>query len=193
MSLYPKIKSVFLFSKAFRRFESSLDQSFYTDARKYEFRTQYLNKGLKMRNFFIGLITIIVSMSAYAGPKEDAFQVLQKWIKAFSSSDVDTIVSLYAPDVMFFGTGSKALITKEADIRKYFEQALLNNRPRGAELGDYSGRVLSDNAVVFAGLDTLSGVKDGETTIAQGRWTFVMLKGQQGWKIAHFHRSAKPN
>ena len=34
--------------------------------------------------------------TAIAGPKEDAFDILEKWTKAFMNSDVDGIVALYA-------------------------------------------------------------------------------------------------
>ena len=131
--------------------------------------------------------------AAVAGPKEEALQVLEKWTKAFTESDVDGIVKLYAPDALFFGTGSKTLVTKPEEIRKYFEQALLNNRPRGATLGTHSATVLSDSAVVVTGLDTVTGVRDGTPFSASGRVTFVVAKRGSDWQIVHFHRSAIPN
>src|SRR5262245_6902024 len=85
--------------------------------------------------------------TAIAGPKEDALQVLDKWTKAFSDSDVNGIVKLYAPDAVFLGTGSKTVVVKPEEIRTYFEQALLSNRPRGATLNSYSAMVLSDTVV----------------------------------------------
>ena len=129
---------------------------------------------------------------ATAGPKEDALQVLEKWTKAFSDSDVDGIIKLYAPDTTFLGTGSKTVVVKSEEIRKYFEQALLNNRPRGAKLDSYSATVLSDIAVLFTGLDTVTGVRDGTPFSANGRVTFVVAKRGAGWQIVHFHRSAMP-
>jgi len=80
----------------------------------------------------IGLAVIalvVVFSSAFAGPKEDALLVVQKWGKAFVESDVDGILKLYAPNALFFGTGSQTLVTRPEDVRKYFEQALLVNRP----------------------------------------------------------------
>src|SRR5215510_7040341 len=77
--------------------------------------------------------------SALAGPKEDALTVLEKWTKAFAASDVDGIVKLYASDALFVGTASKAVVVKPEGIRSYFENALLNNRPRGATLNNYEG------------------------------------------------------
>ena len=131
--------------------------------------------------------------TAIAGPKEDALQVLEKWTRAFSDSDVDAIVRLYASDTTFMGTGSKTVVVDEAEIRRYFEQALLNNRPRGATLNSYSTTVLSDTAVLFAGVDTVTGVRDGKPTSANGRVTFVVAKRGAQWQIVHFHRSAMPN
>jgi uncharacterized protein (TIGR02246 family) len=139
----------------------------------------------------VSLITLVCS-TATAGPKEDALQVLEKWTKAFTDSDVDGIVKLYAPDTTFLGTGSKTVVVKPEEIRKYFEQALLNNRPRGAKLDSYSATVLSDSAVLFTGLDTVTGVRDGTPFSANGRVTFVVAKRGAEWQIVHFHRSAMP-
>jgi uncharacterized protein (TIGR02246 family) len=130
--------------------------------------------------------------SAIAGPKEDALQVLEKWTKAFTDSDVDGIVKLYASDALFLGTGSKTVVVKPEEIRKYFEQALLNNRPRGASLDSHAAMVLSDTAVVVTGLDTVTGVRDGKPFSNNGRVTFVVAKRGADWQIVHFHRSAMP-
>ena len=131
--------------------------------------------------------------TAIAGPKEEALQVVQNWTKAFTESDVDAIVKLCAPDALFFGTSSKTLVTKTEDIRKYFEAALLTNRPRSATVGDHSVAVLSDTAVAVTGLDTVTQTKEGKTISANGPTTFVVAKGDAGWQIVHFHRSAMPN
>ena len=131
--------------------------------------------------------------TAIAGPKEDALQVVEKWAKAFTDSDVDGIVKLYAPDALFLGTGGKTVVVKPEEIRKYFEQALLSNRPRGAKLDSNSAMVVSDTAVVVTGLDTVTGVRDGKPTSANGRVTFVVGKRGSDWQIVHFHRSAMPN
>src|SRR5262245_59634913 len=131
--------------------------------------------------------------SAVAGPKEDALAVLESWTKAFAASDVDGIVKLYAPDALFLGTASEAVVVQPEGIRSYFENALLNNRPPGATLKDYAATVLSDAAVIITGLDTVTGVRDGQPFSANGRVTFVVAKRGSDWQIVHFHRSAMPN
>ena len=141
----------------------------------------------------VTLLFASLCSSAIAGPKEDALQVVEKWTKAFTESNVDDIVKLYAPDAIFFGTGSKTLVTNTADIRKYFEAALLTNRPRSATVGDHAFVVLSETAVVVTGLDTTTQTRDGKTISGNGRTTFVVAKRDPGWQIVHFHRSAMPN
>ncbi|MGE9010719.1 SgcJ/EcaC family oxidoreductase [Leptospira interrogans] len=130
--------------------------------------------------------------TAAADSKTDALQIIDRWAKAFSASDVDAIVKLYAPDALFMGTGSKVVVTKPEGIRTYFENALLNNRPRGATLNSHESMVLSDNAVLVTGLDTVTGVRDGNPTSASGRVTFVVAKRGADWQIVHFHWSAMP-
>lgn len=142
--------------------------------------------------FAVALVASLCS-SAIAGPKEDALQVVEKWAQAFTDSDVDGIVKLYAPDALFLGTGSKTVVATPDGIRKYFEQALLTNRPRGARLDSSAVMVVSDTAVVVTGLDTVTGVRDGNPISANGRVTFVIGKRGAQWQIVHFHRSAMPN
>jgi hypothetical protein len=138
-------------------------------------------------------LLVVLSSASVAGPREDALQVLEKWAKAFTDSDVDAIVKLHAPDVLFMGTASKSVVTQTAGVRAYFENALLNNRPRSAKLTDSKVVVLSDSAVAVSGLDLLTGVRDGSTFSATGRVTFVVAKRGADWQIVQFHRSPVPN
>jgi uncharacterized protein (TIGR02246 family) len=138
-------------------------------------------------------LLVLLSTAAIAGPKEEALQLLEKWAKAFTDSDVDAIVKLHAPDALFMGTASKSVVTQTAGIRAYFENALLNNRPRGAKLTDYKILEVSETAVAISGLDMLTGVRDGNPFSTTGRVTFVIAKRGQDWQIVQFHRSPVPN
>ena len=129
--------------------------------------------------------------TAMAGPREEALQVVEKWSKAFTESDVDGMVKLYAPDALFFGTSSKALLTKPDEIRKYFERALSTGRV-DRKL-DSSVMVLSDTVVVVTGLETVTGVRGEKPFSGTGRVTFVVAKRGSDWQVAHFHRSRLPN
>jgi uncharacterized protein (TIGR02246 family) len=135
---------------------------------------------------------ILVSSDAFAGPKEDALSVLEKWTTAFAASDVDGIVKLYAPDALFMGTGSKTVVKDTADIKKYFEDALLTRRPRSAPINSSEVMVLSDTVVLVTGLNDSMGVLDEKPFSNPGRVTFVVAKRGSEWLIVHFHRSAMP-
>jgi uncharacterized protein (TIGR02246 family) len=146
-----------------------------------------------MRKFFCTAILLgSVCTAAIAGPKEDAMLVVERWTQAFTASDVDAIVGMYATDAVFMGTGTKTIVTQPQVIRKYFETALVGNRKFVASLVDSSVVALNDSTVVVTGLDKLSVTVDGKTQDLLGRVTFVLSKQDAGWKIVHFHRSAMP-
>jgi uncharacterized protein (TIGR02246 family) len=131
------------------------------------------------------------SSSAITGPTEDALQVLDKWVHAFNSSDIEGIVSLYAPDALFIGTGSKEVGASPEYFRNYF-QSLKRDMPRGATLESYSALELSNTVVLVSGMDTVSGTKDGVIFQRPGRTSFVLTKRDEKWQIVQFHRSAMP-
>lgn len=131
--------------------------------------------------------------TAAAGPREDALAVVERWVAAFTASDIDAIVALHAPDALFIGTGSRSVINDPAAVRTYFERALLNNRPRSAKLGEHMVTVVSDSTVIVTGLDTVTSTRDGIRTSAVGRVTFVIARRAATWEIVHFHRSALPD
>lgn len=139
-----------------------------------------------------GVLVVAAASHAVAGPEEDAMQVVQKWAAAFNASDVDAIVSLYAPDALFLGTGSRTVVLDSAGIRQYFERALLTDRPRGATLLSHTSRVLDDGAVVITGLDETTATREGKIISNPGRVTFVVARRGAEWKIIHFHRSGVP-
>ena len=145
-----------------------------------------------MRTFLMLLWLLAFSAPSFAGPKEEALAVLDKWVAAFAASDVDAITRLNAPDVLFMGTGSKTVVTDPAEIKKYFEGALLTRRPRAAPISSSEVMVVSDSVVVIAGLNTSTGVQDGKAFANPGRVSFVIAKRGDEWKIVHFHRSAMP-
>jgi uncharacterized protein (TIGR02246 family) len=141
----------------------------------------------------LSAMTLAASVSlAHAGPKEDAYQVVEKWSKAFTASDVDAITRLYAPDALMIGTLGKVVLTKPEDIRKYFDIALNTNKPRAASLNSSEALVVDDATLVITGLDTFTGVKDGQPVIGMGRVTFVVAKRGSDWLIVHLHRSPLP-
>jgi uncharacterized protein (TIGR02246 family) len=146
-----------------------------------------------LRRWLASLLLLSACRAAPPNPTSDALAVVQRWATAFNESNVDAIVSLYAPDALFYGTGSKSLVTTPEGIRSYFETGLNRDKPRGAQLLEHSVQVVSDEVVVVTGKDRVSGTKDGSVYYAEGRVTFVLQKRGSSWLIAHFHRSTMPS
>ena len=145
-----------------------------------------------MKKLVVAILSIaVMHQTAIAGPKEDAFQVIEQFKRAFDASDVEGIVKLYAPDAIFLGTVSPKVITTTAEIDQYF-QALRQFTPRSIVIEEHSALVISENAVLFAGFDTFSQTREGKTVEAPARFTFLIMKGDQGWRIRHFHSSTRP-
>jgi uncharacterized protein (TIGR02246 family) len=139
----------------------------------------------------IGVLLVAAPVTAAADPKEEAFQVVQQFKSAFDASDVQGVVKLFAPDAVFLGTISPKIITTTADVDQYF-QGLKQFMPRQVRIEDYSTMVLSDRAVLFAGFDTFSQTREGKVVETPARFTLLITKGDQGWRISHFHSSVRP-
>ena len=61
-----------------------------------------------------------VSSLAYAGPTEDASAVIDQWVAAFNSGDVEKMVATYAPDATLYGTLNPNLASGHEALRTYF-------------------------------------------------------------------------
>lgn len=123
---------------------------------------------------------------------EAARDLLEKWIHAINTYDLEAVMSLYAPDALFFGTSSQSLLTKSDDIKKYFAQAFVNFRPLTASIGDYAVTQITNSTLAISGLDHWSITQSGKTVAVDGRLTLVIKKEATLWKIVNFHRSAMP-
>lgn len=141
----------------------------------------------------LSMMALLASVSsASAGPKEEAYQVVENWGKAFTEADVDGIAKLYAPDASMIGTSGKAVLTKPEQIRDYFNLALNTGKPRTAKLISSEAVVIDNTTVVIAGFDTITSVKDGQPVVGMGRVTFVVARREANWMIVHLHRSPLP-
>ena len=145
-----------------------------------------------MRKFLLAFAMLLIwPVTAFAGPKEEALQVVEQFKKAFDASDAEGVVKLFASDAVFLGTVSPILATSTDQIGKYF-QGLPQCVACSVTIEEYSTIVVSDNAVLFAGLNTFSRTRDGNVIKTPARFTLLITKTDQGWRISHFHSSARP-
>jgi len=75
---------------------------------------------------------------------------------------------------------------------KYFVDGLAVDKPRRVDIENYQALQLSEAAFVFSGQNKFVRTKDGKESEAPARFSFVVTKGPDGWRISHFHSSLRP-
>src|SRR5262245_22121217 len=116
--------------------------------------------GLAARAFLLAWsLFIIEPVAAVAGPKEDAFQVIEQFKSTFDASDDQRSVKLFSPDAFFLGNGGPKPNTKNGNVGCYF-QGIKTNPPRKITVEEFSTLVVSENGVVFRGFDVFGMTKD---------------------------------
>jgi uncharacterized protein (TIGR02246 family) len=110
--------------------------------------------------------------------------LLEKWIEAFNSRDLDRHMALYLEDATLFGSVDELQVGRDR-IRAYFERrppavkVLAYPMPRLAELGPDVAVTAGD--VEFA---------DGEEPMPY-RMTWVLVRREGNWRIAQHHGSPR--
>ncbi len=141
----------------------------------------------KHAHILLLLQLILVPMIAVAGPAEDANAVVDRWSAAYSSNDPDAVVRNYWPDAILLGTVSPVMSEGTEAIRTYFS-ALKGSGNKNA-IGDKRTIVLGDNAAVVAGFYLFTRMADGKPVPAPSRFTMLVVKRGDEWRIAHHHSS----
>jgi len=144
--------------------------------------------------YFACVLLLIYSTLTQAGPKEDALAAYQQFFKAFTTDNHDQLVALFAPDALFYGTGSAELVTTQEGVRKYFVAALSGTR--GAVMArpfEQTALQLTDTTVAISGKWQSERTQDGKmVTNGPSRNTVVMQKRGERWLIVQFHNSPTP-
>jgi uncharacterized protein (TIGR02246 family) len=124
-----------------------------------------------------------------AGPTGDAGSVVDRWVTAFNSNDVDALVNLYAVDAILLG--STGLILQEGieAIRGYF--ARLANSGDKVAIGDRKIIMPDDNVSYATGFYEFSAVRNGEVKKSWAGFSIILVKHTNDWLIAHHHSSER--
>ena len=133
------------------------------------------------------MVLIASVSSAQAGPKQAAYQVVEKWGKAFGDADVDGIASLYAPDALMFGTAGKTVLTKPEQIRIILNSLSLASR--ALPNSRFGCPCIDDNTVVITRVHIPA---KGQTNGSPWPRHLVVAKRGSAWMIVHLHRSPLP-
>jgi hypothetical protein len=77
---------------------------------------------------FVLLLALMFPGAVHARPKEDALAAYEKFFEYFATDIHDQLVTVFSPDVIFFGTIPPKVSTTPDDARKCFVKALTRSR-----------------------------------------------------------------
>ena len=141
-------------------------------------------KFLKILVVSVALLTVTLT---FAGAPEDAEAALARWSAAYTSNDVEAIVASYWSDAILLGTVSPVMSEGESAIRSYFTPVYKSGNRN--LIGERRMIVLDDSAVLIAGFYEFTRMKDGVAVPGPSRFTMLMVKRGNEWRIRHHHSS----
>jgi uncharacterized protein (TIGR02246 family) len=147
-----------------------------------------------VRRVAVMYVLFMTCTPVFAGPKEDALAAYHRFFELFTTDNYDQVAALFAPDALFYGTGSPEVVTTPEGIRQYFVGALTGKRGTvKATPFAQTALVLSDSIVAISGKWQSERTLDGKmVTAGPARNTVVMQKRGDQWLIVQFHNSPTP-
>lgn len=116
--------------------------------------------------------------------------VISQWAAAFSRPTSDEICALYAKDSVLMGTLSPFYRNTPELIKEYFD-GMLSLRERSVELSELHIQDYG-NSATCSGFYTFYWDSTDDRVDLDARFTFVLVKQDERWLIAHHHSSALP-
>jgi uncharacterized protein (TIGR02246 family) len=143
----------------------------------------------RFRSVLVLAMLMLMPILAIAGPADDAGSIVDRWVTAFNSNDVDALVSLYAPNAILLGSTDLTLKEGSEAIRGYF--ARLAKSGDQVVIGDRKIIVLNDNVSYVTGFYEFSAVRNGEVKKSLAGFSLVLVRLGSDWLIAHHHSSQR--
>jgi uncharacterized protein (TIGR02246 family) len=137
------------------------------------------------------LSSLLIAPIVFAGPKEDVSATTAKWADTLGEDNPNTILPLYAPDAVLWGTLSPTVRSDRAALHDYFVRAFAALPGLKVTFGEQLVRVYG-NTAINTGYYTFSFVKDGEQKTLPARYSFTFVKSGNTWLIVDHHSSAMP-
>ena len=110
--------------------------------------------------------------------------LLQRWIEAFNSHDLDSHMALYTEDATLFGSVDELQVGRNA-IRDYFGERASTVRVKAYPMPHV--RELEADVAVTAGFVEFA---DGDTP-SPYRMTWVLVRRNGNWRITQHHGSPR--
>ncbi len=137
------------------------------------------------------LVLSSISLTAWAGDKEDVAAATAKWAETFVNDDPAPILALYDQEAVLWGTLSPTRRDDPAAIRDYFVKAFAALPQHKVTFGDQLIRVYG-NTAINTGYYTFSFVKEGQAKTLPARYSFTYVNRGGNWMIVDHHSSAVP-
>jgi uncharacterized protein (TIGR02246 family) len=146
-----------------------------------------LRKIMRPARFVFLALVLVLPAAAQAGPAEEANAVVDRFSAAYNSNDPEEVVKLYTPDAILLGTVSPVISIGTDAIRKYF--SMIKGSGNRNSIQERHTIVLGDNAVVVTGFYEFVRMQEGKPVPGPSRFTMVITRSGDGWRIAHHHSS----
>ncbi len=147
-----------------------------------------------MKRIFLYLvIALALAVAAYAqsGPAEQANAAIDRWSAAYSANDVDAVAKSYWPDAILLGTKSPVISTGSDAIKKYFTDLKLAGSGNKNLIQERHSIPISDSAVLVTGFYEFTRMQEGKPVPGPSRFTMLVTKRGDEWRIAHHHSSPR--
>jgi uncharacterized protein (TIGR02246 family) len=137
---------------------------------------------------FAFIMSILIAPTlALAGPAEDANGAIDRWSAAYSANDPEIIAKSYWPDAILLGTVSPVISEGTEAIVTYFTPTKGTGNKNAID--ERRTIVINDTAVVVTGFYTFTRIVDGKPVPGPSRFTMLVTKRGDEWRIAHHHSS----
>jgi hypothetical protein len=118
--------------------------------------------------------------------REQAEALLAVWATTFNAAEIGPLTALYAKAAVLLGTSSPELYVGQETLSRYFR---LGAR---VSIENFEVRPLSQGALLCAGFYNFVREVDATATTTPARFTFILVKEGEEWRILHHHSSALP-
>ena len=117
----------------------------------------------------------------------------QHWASAFNACDMPTLLALYDPAAVLWGTTSAVLIDTAEGMAAYFQRTFAARPAPRVQMGEARVRLLGDGVALCSGAYTLHlSSEAGEPRALPARFSLAYRRTGGQWLIVDHHSSLSP-
>ena len=137
-----------------------------------------------------GPVAVPAMEDAMASPQSEVRALLDRWSEAIRLKDIDRLMSLYAPDIVYFDVVPPLHYTGSAAVRRNFLRWFDTwESGIGQDIRDLTLMVSGELAVAHMVIRASGTLKTGREVGYWVRATVGCQRSHQGWLITHEHIS----